>query len=338
MGSSDETRIVRLPDGASRKEAVNEGTRVANLAHLLKDSAEEVFNSLHPQMAAIHSKIDRPGVIIFAASARGLDGHLWLEAGPELRAGSIGRHGAADLYLPGDEQLSLRHLVVTTRASERGVHTRIIDLRTPAGFTDDHHKPLRAIEADGWVVVGMASYWLFVFVTGQPLPWDTSTRKPWRTLPQRVYVETQKARRRAPEAASRLPRSNTEITNITSVPGPVDTSIEPLLLPGEPVAARLMIHARGPGQHPLAISAASLARGVILGRYSRCDGSALFTESTVSRVHALIITDEDDMYLIDVGSTCGTWDGEQRLRAQLLTTGRELRLGEAVRLSWNPAH
>lgn len=50
-----------------------------------------------------------------------------------------------------------------------------------------------------------------------------------------------------------------------------------------------------------------LERGLLLGRYTRCDGAnCLGASDRVSRVHALLITRRGRTWLIDVGSTNGT--------------------------------
>jgi hypothetical protein len=50
-----------------------------------------------------------------------------------------------------------------------------------------------------------------------------------------------------------------------------------------------------------------LERGLLLGRYTRCDGAnCLGTSDKVSRVHALLLTRRGRTWLIDVGSTNGT--------------------------------
>ena len=51
-----------------------------------------------------------------------------------------------------------------------------------------------------------------------------------------------------------------------------------------------------------------LALGVLLGRYDRCDicGNLSWDPDRVSRVHALLLKEGDDIYAIDLASTNGT--------------------------------
>jgi len=46
----------------------------------------------------------------------------------------------------------------------------------------------------------------------------------------------------------------------------------------------------------------------VLGRYSRCDRTtALAEDSGVSRVHALLFSADDALWVVDTASTAGTW-------------------------------
>jgi pSer/pThr/pTyr-binding forkhead associated (FHA) protein len=56
------------------------------------------------------------------------------------------------------------------------------------------------------------------------------------------------------------------------------------------------------------VTEADLELGVLLGRYDRCDisGQLSWDPGRVSRVHALLLKEGDDIYAIDLASTNGT--------------------------------
>ncbi|MGH9260076.1 MAG: FHA domain-containing protein, partial [Acidimicrobiales bacterium] len=80
------------------------------------------------------------------------------------------------------------------------------------------------------------------------------------------------------------------------------------------------------------------ARGVLLGRYPRCDGGRLgvLCDPAISRVHALVIEIAGAHYVIDAGSTNGVWIGADRARMARLIPGLTVALaGGIATLEWN---
>src|SRR5690606_2815318 len=64
--------------------------------------------------------------------------------------------------------------------------------------------------------------------------------------------------------------------------------------------------------HSVLVGARAIHRGILLGRYERCDvdGSKLLTSESISRVHLLVVEVSDRVYAIDTASTNGTWMAE----------------------------
>ncbi len=335
MDQVDKTRIAQLADGVRREDASNEATHMVCVLRALfqeRPSCEWVFHGAQGAMARIHAGFDRPGVVLFAVEDRGgLTGYMWLGASASLRGGTVGRHGAADLHLPGDEALSLRHFVVLVRGGEGALRVRVLDLRTRAGFSSEEGQLLEAVEFDGFAILRAGSHWLFFVPTGGGLPWDPRAAEPWKTLPERTLRNP-----RTREVVPRLRLVGSErasVTNITSIPGPVSAS-QPLCAEGEAVAARLLI-ADAERTALLRIGASALERGLLLGRSDRCDGQLIFREDGISRVHALIVREGEEVHLLDVGSLNGTWEGTREIRSRRLEHGVQLRLAGATRLAWD---
>ena len=245
----------------------------------------------------------KAGVAVFALDeSRGIAGNVWLAASGELRAGTLGRHSAVDLYLDDDDALSLRHLLLLVKARGDGVWLRIDDLATPGGFQAEEGKMLRSVEATGPLVLRAASYSFFAFPTGGPLAWN---RDAWSTLPRREFV---------------------------SEPGPVEPGPEPLVKSGEAIEGQLVM-----GNARLEVGAHALDRGVLLGRYARCSGDTGEMNQDVSRLHAMLARVDGTIHLIDLCSTNGTFKGDAPVKCAPVEPGARYHLGRTP-LRWESPH
>jgi pSer/pThr/pTyr-binding forkhead associated (FHA) protein len=84
----------------------------------------------------------------------------------------------------------------------------------------------------------------------------------------------------------------------------------------------------------LRVGQAALWDGILLGRYARCDGTAM-DDNNVSRVHALLIQLGDSLLAIDLASSNGTFvPGGAPARAFTISSGTELQLGDATLVRW----
>jgi hypothetical protein len=322
--------------GASREDAHNNATVLAVDAHNVRASHSALFARHRTELRDILQAHKRRGVAIIAvATGTGVAGHLWLEASEKLRAGVVGRHGQADLFVPGDSDLSLRHLVVLVRGTHDRFRLRVLDLRTPGGFDDESGERLAALSAEGPVFFGAARYQFFVFPTGGGLPWDDDAADPWASLAPRVLSDRRVGSRPLPKPD--LPqRAPGGITVVNVSAGPL-AAAHALLGDGEPAAGHLVVGS-GAFEERIAIGERALDRGVMLGRYRRCDsaGMAAFSDDRISRVHALVVRDEGEIYLVDLCSTNGVWVGDKEVRLRRLIAGEEFRLGSRTGVRWQP--
>jgi hypothetical protein len=77
------------------------------------------------------------------------------------------------------------------------------------------------------------------------------------------------------------------------------------------------------GQTSLPLGATAARRGVLLGRYERCDAAGLpvLSDAALSRVHLLLLELEGALYALDTASTNGSWAGAQRMRSARVEPG-----------------
>jgi hypothetical protein len=331
---SELTRVVRLRPDIDRGNARNERTV---FARIIPDGAARPadhgarFNHHQRRLSQLVRDYMRPGLAVFALHEQyGFVGHVWLEASEAVRSATLGRHSRADLHLPDEPSLSLRHLLVLVHRRDGVTHVRVLDLMTPAGFKAEGDDVLRGLEADGLLVFSAAGYTFLAVPTGAGIPWDVSATDPWQTLPPR---EARTSVRRLPTSGRRASVNRNGETRVTAVPGPVVAGSDGLLADGE--APEGTLHIRdGDSRTQLVLGASALARGVVLGRYERCAGAVAVESDRVSRVHAVLVEVAGQVHLVDAGSTNGTTlDGED-VRCAAVLEGRWYELG-SMWMSWS---
>ncbi|MEN9797886.1 MAG: hypothetical protein RL653_1582 [Pseudomonadota bacterium] len=78
-----------------------------------------------------------------------------------------------------------------------------------------------------------------------------------------------------------------------------------------------------------------LERGVLVGRDERCTLTSSL--GSVSRVHAVLLELDGEPYLVDTGSTNGTWVNGREIALSPLADGAEFDLGSELKLRWRVA-
>lgn len=260
------------------------------------------FCNKQRMMASAVREERRPGLFIFAAHQQyGHVARLWLEASASPRAGTIGRHDEVDLALPLDDALSLRHLLFVVRRTGKGVQFQAIDLEASNGLRLEDGRRVRLAEGNGPLILSASDFLFFCVPTGQPVPWDCDCHNPWSSLKPRALTREVPYGEEAPEAlAGRL-----EVTTVAGT--------------------------RAPG-----LTASALRRGAMIGRANRCD--VVIPVQTVSRVHVVLLQLEDGLWVMDAGSTNGSWRGDEAFKIGRMVEGAPVQLGWEAELSWQAAH
>lgn len=193
---------------------------------------------------------------------------------------------------------------------------------------------LRGVDANGTLVLRVAGYSLFIFPTGVPAPWDPTCADPWQSLPPRTLVADERvaARPRQRRSSRRSGETNIEFRDGPSEPGP-----RPLLAPGERLEGHLVL-TNGGTQDAFPVGRRALELGIILGRYSRCAGDTLVMSDDVSRVHAMLVTVNGSLHIVDAGSTNGTRSPtHDTVKCEPVVGGATYRLGR-LGARWEPTH
>jgi hypothetical protein len=355
------TRVIELADGQDRAGAGNLRTMAMVGPRARGDKPRPLpliamcWRDVHATLAAARDV----GVAVVAIDTQRdrVAGSMWIAAKPgAINVGLVGRHGQCDLFLDGDAALSLRHLVVIVEpATDWGgpggadVRYRLVDLRTGTGFIDEAGRMLEAATALGPAFVMVGRYLLLCFPTGGD-EWPRELESALALLPERIYVDERDAE---PDRWQRQRRGFAEGTNVE------DTSVKPA-----PVGASVITAVRGParariaavdggearigqfelssrlGRDVIDVGAEALRRGLLLGRYSRCDtaGARSLALERISRVHVLVIEIAGRVWMIDAASTNGIAVGGKSVRVHAIGDGEQLDLGGAGAVRWRVDH
>ncbi|HXU83105.1 MAG TPA: FHA domain-containing protein [Polyangia bacterium] len=323
-----------VSEGADR-EARRRGTIFLPAQATPPPEFGDVFERIFPEVTRLHAGFARDGLLAVAAwDGSVLADYVHVPLGREPEFVIVGRHDRCDLSLHRDPTLSLRHAVVGARAVGGELRLRFLDLHSGLGFHTEDGQRCEALTADGAMFVRMGGYHLFLLPTGSlaPLPWGSTAEETWKMIPDRVYRDFRVAPRHPEMAAlhSDPTRPQTIITRIVDPPG----MLRPLRpAPGDRGArvARVELSSQT-GHERFSLHESELDRGLLVGRYERCQLGA--SDDKMSRVHLLIIRDGDDTWAIDTGSTNGTRAGGESVRRVALREGTALELGKHITLRW----
>lgn len=331
---------VTLWDGQVRGHVPNARTIMRPVARPPAD-VHTLFVHAYPKFAAKCRAFDEPGVAIVAVDeqtgrAAGI-ARLTARVGRPVAA-IVGRHDQCDLYLDGNERLALRQLAVVlapVKSWEKGkpqLSYRVFDLRTGDAMMDEDGKRMTALRAEGPSVLRVAGYTLFMLVLGDPTDWPEKAEDAWQMLPERVYFDELE---RAPEGSMpqlRIPHpGRTERSSvIIRTAGPRETSE----LGSAGCAGTLEI--AGPNRTiRLRVGSDALHDGVLLGRYSRCDGTEALDDPSLSRVHGLFLHIDDQLIVVDTASSNGMrLQHEEKARLIVLDRDADLQFGKRTLLRW----
>ncbi|HJL20060.1 MAG TPA: hypothetical protein RMH99_30625 [Sandaracinaceae bacterium LLY-WYZ-13_1] len=348
------SRMIHLDAGQRRDAQANRATVVAPFDALGEAPVpyEALFLAHYRAIRELGRGVGAPGLAIVAVhvpSCR-LAGRAWLAARARgVRSAIVGRHSEADLFLEAP-MLSLRHLVALVPPppswDAHAVRYEVLDLRTARALRDERGRRLEGFEAEGPAFVACGPYALFFLQTGDATDWPELATDAWAMLPERIHVREHPAEpdrwrrgaygRRCPRA----PAPGADRTSlVTAVPPPLSAG-ERLVASGEAPSGALHVESER-GARTLPVGPRAIGRGVLLGRYDRCDASDLLGHDHISRAHLLVKRVGDAVVGIDTASTGGTFVGDaaHRARTVALDRGEEAVLGDGLaRVRWVSAH
>jgi hypothetical protein len=311
-------------------------------------SFEDVFRSHYATIRKLLGSHTEPGLALVAVSQDWVEASAWLRAeSDEINPLILGRHNAAEVFLPSDPELSLRHLaVILLRQASGPVRFRVLDLRTATAFEDEQGRRLEAIESAGPTLLRCTSFAVLLLPTGGPgEPWPEDAEEAWRRVPERVHLDSASAdpdRWAQPRgrAELRFPLSSgadPQATTCVSFPGPIFPALD--RADAGPARGEILLASRG-GRASIRLGKEAARQGVLIGRYERCDaaGLSVLSSNSLSRVHLLVVEVDGSLWAIDTASRNGSHLGTRRIRSMRLEAGQALTLADRVSVEWHPFH
>jgi hypothetical protein len=219
-----------------------------------------------------------------------------------------------------DEDLSLRHLVAHW-SDEPTPTIRLWDLRTGQPFVTEDGEASSSVVADGVLFARLGRYQL-LFVPLDAVAFAADALAAWALLPLRRFAS---ARIAADRVRGRHGREST-----------VTHTLPPIVFGEEPMtgAAIGQVVIEVPhGRIERRISEEQLDRGLLFGRYDRCQLN-LDGDESLSRVHLLVVRVDQRVWAIDTASTNGTRHNGVSVAASALSTSASLLLARRCVVHW----
>lgn len=278
-------------------------------------------------------------LLVFADDRRPVAG-CFIEAELDRTISTVlGRHTACAVSVPASAaEVSLRHAVVCTRAvSFSSLRARIFDLRTQFGFADETGRDLRGVTIDGTSFFRFGDLFVLALVTGEDPALHRSAEEAYDALPERVFVDAQQVSPTDGRVRLVHPHVRTvgdgECTFVRSQLAVLPPEAD-LLGPDEEPEGEIHVTTSAGRHYMREVGRAALSRGLLFGRYDRCDVGLSRGSNELSRVHMLLVRDHGELLAIDTASSNGCYSGERQFRQLRLTSGTEIDLAGELVVRW----
>lgn len=301
--------------------------------------AHQLFVSHWQALRAALECHGRPGLLLLALDEiNGEIGRVWIEVtADKLRSITVGRHSRCDLVIPeARAEVSLRHLLLLARRGSDGrIRSRLIELRTETAFSDESGRLLNAAVCEDTAFLRLGSLVLVLLPTGAA-PIAASADEAYAEIPKRIFLDERTGFAPPGEQLAALVDRSDPLTSNTAISSVAAPEVLRRLRAPEPADDVAALQLRyGHQRTQIAIAGGTLERGILIGRYSRCDlGFDLSSAERLSRVHCLIIQDREGPVAIDTASSNHMTMDEQELRVIPLTPGTRWDLANELELTW----
>lgn len=322
---------------APRPGYASRATRVISTQPARTASFAATFKAIFHELRPVFEAFDRDGLLCVAAREGGtIASYVHLPILSEEGAfGVIGRHECCALTLL-DEEISLRHaLVRVTRSGLDEVRVRLIDLGSSNTFHTEDNQACKSVMAEGPMFINLLGYQLFLLPTGglNFSPWTDDPDDTWAGFPERIYFDHRMPERMVGRPALPEPPRNRRHTYMTLLPAAQHLRARPGA--GGDALGTILLSAEST-QIAHRVSHEDLERGVLIGRYERCQLAG--ATGSLSRVHLVLLLDGGDVWAVDTASLNGTIVDGQRISAIQLDREIELRLPSGMGMRWVPEH
>lgn len=335
MRDEDDDGVPAAPPPAYASRA----TRVISAPPARKATFAATFKAMFRELRPVFEAFTRDGLLCVAARENGsIASYVHLPIlSDEGAFGVIGRHECCALTLL-DEEISLRHaLVRVTRQAGDEVRVRLIDLGSSNTFHTEDNQACKSVMAEGPMFINLLGYQLYLLPTGSlsTSEWSDDADATWQSFPERVYFDHRIPERMVGQRPADKPNAGRakRHTYMTLLPAAQHLRARPGA--GGDAVGTILLAAEST-QIAHRVSHEDLERGVLIGRYERCQlaGAA----GSLSRVHLVLLLDGGDVWAVDTASLNGTIVEGQRISAIQLDREIELKLPSGMGMRWVPEH
>lgn len=369
---NNDTSIYRI-----NSEMCNEGTRICSIRSEFEPnqrsngafirrfpiepavSIYDVFVHRYAELRSAYGETEEFSYLCFVVNGRTRSFQskaIRLEPGV-FRDLVIGRHTRCDLILREDEAVSLRHALVRLylRPSDLVPVFKVLDLMTPTALCTVDGQRTTGLIGAGHCMLTMGDYHVYlIYNNDDALPTDADQaweafqpaqppqlkENAFRTFDDLVTPDQVKPRlKRVMNSLENLSghtfSGNTAVFRIMGPqvvedhsPGPSGTRAFLLV---KSLEADLDLR--------IAVKETQLQRGILIGRYGRCEigGDGLDLPKSVSRVHLILIEDEGVCWAIDAASTHGSSVASVPFSNRRMEGTTKIAVGDDTTVTWVPA-
>lgn len=336
------SKPAHFPRFPSNRRGYNEGTYcdfgVPRLPSRL--DARRFFIQHYAPIRQTLERHDKLGlaVLVFDDGPTPVAAH-WVEARLDRTTSMVfGRHSMCAVTAPPTApEVSLRHAVITVRAvSHHSLRARIFDLRTQHGFADETGRDLRGVTIDGTGFFRFGDLTVLALVTGEDPSCFATAEDAYEAIPPRVFVEAQTASPTDPKIRLVHPSPGQGEDGCTFVRSQLAVLAHEadLLGPDESPMGELHVHTHIGAHYVQAVGRNALCRGLLFGRYDRCDVGRRGATDKISRVHLLLVRDRGELIAIDTASSNGSFSNGREFRQISVRSDTVIDLSSELHLRW----
>lgn len=333
-------RAVRRFHSAGEPEVHENVGTVLSLGplHPNRADARAMFLDHWNVLDAAARRYTQPGVVFLLVDMVGQRplAELWLSLeadGPQV--GILGRHSMAELHVPGSHgDVALRQLALIARRDAAGrAELRVIDLRTGVSPLDERGRALEGALTGAPLFLRVHGVGLVGLETPVGDAWADRPLHALGRLPARRFVDVARPSEVvAPRPLAVAHGGAQGETLVRSFPGASSLGMA-RLDPGETAVGRVHLEV-GRAEVNYPVSERLLERGLLVGRYERCQLALGGEVPSLSRVHLLVVRVGDELLAIDTASTNGIEHAGRRARVVSLVGHTRVALSSDVALTW----
>jgi hypothetical protein len=184
---------------------------------------------------------------------------------------------------------------------------------------------------------------LMLLVTDPTNSMPDKAEAAFECIPERVFISERAGAARGRQHAARAVEARSRVgglqpsdddgfgvTLVEAVAAPV-CSENDVLAVGEPVIGTLVLE-HGNATRTLRVGNSALGRGILIGRYARCD--LCLDNGAISRTHLMVVKHGDHVLAVDLASTLGSAKGSERFEVTPLASGETSTLADVARITW----